>query len=124
MVTLPQVNSGSDVRFLMKVKSVLQTNNITQAEIHHQRSEVDRTYAKVTWRLIPLLFMCYVAAYLDRFSVGFARLQILADQRFSEIIYRLGLGIFFIGDFLLEVPSNIIWRKVSATTWIPRIIIA
>jgi len=46
----------------------------------------DATYAKVTWRLIPFLFICYVAAYLDRVNVGFAKLQMLSDLQFSESI--------------------------------------
>ena len=49
----------------------------------------DRTYAKVTWRLIPFLFLCYVFAYLDRVNVGFAKLQMLTDLKFSETIYGL-----------------------------------
>lgn len=55
-----------------------------------------RLYARVTRRLIPLLFACYVAAYLDRVNVGFAKLQMLSDLRFSETVYGLGAGIFFI----------------------------
>ena len=59
--------------------------------------EEDAAYARVTWRLVPLLFICYVAAYLDRVNVGFAKLQILSDLKFSESIYGLGAGVFFIG---------------------------
>ena len=70
------------------------------------------TYAKVTWRLIPFLFVCYVVAYLDRVNVGFAKLQMLGDLKFSETIYGLGAGIFFIGYFLFEVPSNIILPSI------------
>ena len=66
----------------------------------------DSAYACVTWRLVPLLFICYVAAYLDRVNVGFAKLQMLNDLKFSESIYGLGAGIFFIGYFLFEVPSG------------------
>jgi D-galactonate transporter len=82
-----------------------------------------RTYAKVTWRLIPLLFMCYVVAYLDRVNVGFAKLQMLKDLGFSETVYGLGAGIFFIGYFVFEVPSNIILHKVGARVWIARVMI-
>jgi sugar phosphate permease len=69
-------------------------------------------YARVTRRLIPVLFACYVAAYLDRVNVGFAKLQMLTDLRFSETVYGLGAGIFFIGYFLFEVPSNIMLHRV------------
>jgi D-galactonate transporter len=82
-----------------------------------------QTYAKVAWRLLPFLFLCYVAAYLDRVNVGFAKLQMLNDLQFSETIYGLGAGIFFIGYFLFEVPSNIIMHKVGARVWIGRIMI-
>jgi D-galactonate transporter len=82
-----------------------------------------KTYAKVAWRLLPFLFLCYVAAYLDRVNVGFAKLQMLNDLQFSETIYGLGAGIFFIGYFLFEVPSNIIMHKVGARVWIGRIMI-
>src|SRR5690242_17230393 len=84
----------------------------------------ERTYAKVTWRLLPLLFLCYIVAYLDRVNVGFAKLQMLADLRFSETIYGLGAGIFFIGYFLFEVPSNLILHRVGARRWIARIMIS
>lgn len=83
----------------------------------------DQTYAKVTWRLLPFLFLCYVAAYLDRVNVGFAKLQMLNDLHFSETVYGLGAGIFFIGYFLFEVPSNVIMHKVGARIWIGRIMI-
>src|ERR1700681_4987866 len=80
-------------------------------------------YSKVTWRLLPFLFLCYVAAYLDRVNVGFAKLQMLSDLKFSDTIYGLGAGIFFIGYFLFEVPSNIIMHRVGARVWIARIMI-
>src|SRR6195952_4951755 len=83
-----------------------------------------RTYSKVTWRLLPFLFICYVAAYLDRVNVGFAKLQMLSDLGFSETVYGLGAGVFFIGYFLFEVPSNIILHKVGARLWIARVMIS
>jgi D-galactonate transporter len=83
----------------------------------------DATYRKVTWRLVPFLLLCYVVAYLDRVNVGFAKLQMLNDLQFSETIYGLGAGIFFIGYFLFEVPSNVILHKVGARIWIARIMI-
>jgi D-galactonate transporter len=82
-----------------------------------------RLYARVTRRLIPLLFACYVAAYLDRVNVGFAKLQMLSDLRFSETVYGLGAGIFFIGYFLFEIPSNIILHRVGARLWIARVML-
>src|SRR5262245_32296500 len=83
-----------------------------------------RLYARVTRRLIPMLFCCYVAAYLDRVNIGFAKLQMLTDLRFSETIYGLGAGIFFIGYFLFEIPSNIILHRVGARRWIARVMLS
>ena len=67
--------------------------------------------------------LCYFCAYLDRVNVGFAKLQMMSDLQFSEAVYGLGAGIFFIGYFLCEVPSNIVLHKVGARRWIARIMI-
>lgn len=83
----------------------------------------EATYRKAGWRLIPLLLTCYIVAYLDRVNVGFAKLQMIEQLGFSEAVYGLGAGIFFIGYFLFEVPSNIILHKVGARLWIGRIMI-
>jgi D-galactonate transporter len=93
------------------------------ASPEHNLSFEESTFRKVTWRLMPLLFLCYVASYLDRVNVGFAKLQMLQDLQFSETVYGLGAGIFFIGYFLFEIPSNIILHKVGARMWIARIMI-
>jgi D-galactonate transporter len=85
--------------------------------------EEDRVYRKVTWRIIPFLMLCYLVAYLDRVNVGFAKLQMLADLQFSETVYGLGAGVFFLGYFLFEVPSNVMLHKVGARMWIARIMI-
>jgi len=83
----------------------------------------EATYRKVTWRLLPLLFFCYVLAYLDRVNVGFAKLQMQKDLGFSDTVYGIGAGVFFIGYFLFEVPSNLILQRVGARIWIARIMI-
>lgn len=91
-------------------------------------SEVDiavrkSAYRKIAFRLMPFLMLCYFCAYLDRVNVGFAKLQMMSDLQFSEAVYGLGAGIFFIGYFLCEVPSNIVLHKVGARRWIARIMI-
>lgn len=96
----------------------------TYGDVVAQADAEDRTYAKVTWRLIPFLFLCYVFAYLDRVNVGFAKLQMLADLKFSETVYGLGAGIFFIGYFIFEVPSNIALHRFGARKWIARIMLS
>lgn len=81
------------------------------------------TYRKITWRLMPFLFFCYLVAYIDRINIGFAKLQMSSDLGFSELAYGLGAGIFFIGYSIFEVPSNLILHKVGARAWIARIMI-
>ncbi len=80
-------------------------------------------YRKVTARLLPLLFACYVISYLDRVNVGFAKLQMDAALGFGDAVYGLGAGIFFVGYFLFEVPSNLILHRVGARRWIARILL-
>jgi len=82
-----------------------------------------RTYRKVAWRLIPFLFICYLVAFLDRVNVGFAKLQMAPDLQFSDAVYGFGAGIFFIGYFIFEVPSNLILERVGARVWIARIMV-
>lgn len=81
-------------------------------------------YRKVSWRLIPILLFSYIVAYLDRINIGFAKLYMLNDLHFSDTVFGLGAGIFFIGYFLFEVPSNILMSKVGARVWIARIMIS
>ena len=81
------------------------------------------TYDKVAWKLIPFLFLCYIVAFLDRVNVGFAKLQMAPDLQFTDVIYGFGAGIFFIGYFIFEVPSNVILERVGARVWIARIMI-
>ncbi|MDQ0560164.1 D-galactonate transporter [Rhizobium mesoamericanum] len=83
----------------------------------------DRAYGKVFWRIVPFLMLCYVVAYLDRVNVGFAKLEMSSELGLSEAAYGIGAGIFFIGYFLFEVPSNIIMNKVGARVWIARIML-
>ncbi|AQV97615.1 MFS transporter [Cupriavidus necator] len=87
------------------------------------RTFEDATYRKVSWRLVPFLMVCFLIAYLDRVNVGFAKLQMSQQLGFSETVYGLGAGIFFIGYFLFEVPSNLALHKFGAKIWIGRIMI-
>ena len=81
-------------------------------------------YRKVSWRIIPILLTAYILAYLDRVNIGFAKLQMLNDLHFNETIYGLGAGVFFIGYFLFEVPSNLIMSRVGARRWMARIMVS
>lgn len=81
-------------------------------------------YNKVDVRLLPFLFLCYILAYLDRVNVGFAKLQMLRDLSMSDAAFATGAGIFFIGYFFFEVPSNVFLKKFGARMWIARIMIS
>jgi MFS transporter, ACS family, tartrate transporter len=82
------------------------------------------TMRRVGRRLIPLLMLCYFAAYLDRVNVGFAALEMNKSLGISTSLFGLGSGIFFFGYFLFEVPSNLMLAKVGARRWIARILIS
>ncbi len=83
----------------------------------------DAVYQKAFWRFVPLLALCLVAAYIDRVNIGFAKLTMLDDLSFSNAVYGLGAGIFFIGYACFEVPSNVLMHKIGARAWIARIMI-
>jgi D-galactonate transporter len=72
---------------------------------------------------MPIMLVCYIVAYVDRVNVGFAKLQMLSELKFSESVYGFGAGVFFLGYFLFEVPSNLILHKVGARVWICRVLV-
>ncbi len=80
------------------------------------------TINRVAWRLVPLLMLGYFCAYLDRVNVGFAGLTMNKALGFSEAVFGFGGGVFFIGYFLAEIPSNLMLNKVGARKWIARIL--
>src|SRR5438876_5810951 len=79
--------------------------------------------SKLTRRLIPFMFLLYIVSYLDRINVGFAALQLNEALKFDPEVFGLGAGIFFIGYFLFEVPSNLILERVGARIWMARILV-
>lgn len=89
-----------------------------------QQEVLDGAYRKVTLHLIPFIFICYLFNYLDRVNVGFAKLQMLDALKWSETVYGLGAGIFFIGYVLSGVPSNLILHKIGARRVIGTLMIA
>jgi MFS family permease len=84
----------------------------------------DHLYAKVAWRLIPSLFLFFVFGYLDRVNIGFAKLDMEADLKWTESIYGFGAGMFFIGYFVFEVPSNVILYRMGARRWLACMMVA
>jgi D-galactonate transporter len=101
------------------------TNTIPAVRLLGQQasSTTEATYRKITRRLIPLLFFCYVLNYIDRINIGYAQLQMKQALDFSDAIYGLGAGVFFLGYFLLEVPSNLLLQKIGARKTMLRIML-
>jgi MFS transporter, ACS family, tartrate transporter len=89
-----------------------------------QNELVQGAVRRAMWRLLPFLGLCYLLNYLDRVNVGFAALTMNADLGLSAAAYGLGAGLFFIGYFFFEVPSNVILHKVGARIWIARIMVS
>nr|WP_230952209.1 MFS transporter [Burkholderia cepacia] len=84
-------------------------------------ADLDALYRRIGWKLMPLLLVAQVLAYLDRVNVGAAKLQMAGDLGLSDTVYGIGAGIFFVGYFLFEVPSNLMLHRVGARVWIARI---
>lgn len=82
-----------------------------------------QVYRKLDKRLLPFLISLYIVAYIDRVNIGFAKLTMSEQLGFSDSVYGLGAGIFFLGYFLFEIPSNLILQRVGAKLWIARIMI-
>ena len=85
--------------------------------------QAEQTYRKITRRLIPFLFLCYVFAFLDRVNVGIAQLDMKHDVGFSDLTYSIGAGIFFLGYVLMEVPSNLLLTKIGVKRTFSRIMV-
>jgi ACS family tartrate transporter-like MFS transporter len=84
---------------------------------------VPSTISRVIRRLVPFIFICYVIAYIDRVNIGFAASDLQRDLGLSDWAYGLGAGLFFLGYFAFEIPSNLILERVGARLWIARIMI-
>ncbi|HXW16050.1 MAG TPA: MFS transporter [Terriglobia bacterium] len=83
----------------------------------------NRTRSKISRRVLPFLCLLYLAAYLDRANVAFAKLTMTADLHFSEAVYGFGAGIFFLGYLLLEIPGALIVERWGARRWFARILV-
>ena len=81
------------------------------------------TLAKVTRRIIPFAFICYVVSYIDRVNIGFAAKELQRDLSLSDTAYGIGAGLFFLGYCLFEIPSNLILERVGARLWMARIMV-
>src|SRR5215469_4357689 len=87
-------------------------------------SQLERqTLRKISWRIVPFIMLLYFVSFIDRVNIGFASLTMNNDLGFSSAVFGFGAGIFFLGYFLFEVPSNIILDRVGARLWIARVMI-
>jgi fucose permease len=86
-------------------------------------TDLETVYQKETRKVVPLLFVCYLLAYLDRINIGYAQLQMRFELNFSDARYGLGASMFFVGYVLFEVPSNVILRKIGARKTMLRIML-
>ena len=84
-------------------------------------AEVDAIYSRIARRIMPVLMLLFVMAWMDRVNVGFARLQMLQDLGFSEAVFGFGAGIFYLGYLLFEVPSNLLLERIGARKTLARI---
>ncbi|MDD5167930.1 MAG: MFS transporter, partial [Syntrophales bacterium] len=82
-----------------------------------------RVLRRIAWRIVPFIMFLYFVAFIDRVNIGFASLTMNKDIGLSPAVYGFGAGIFFLGYFIFEVPSNLILEKVGARVWIARVMI-
>jgi sugar phosphate permease len=83
----------------------------------------ERTIRRISAKILPFFFVLYIISYIDRANIGFAKLAIVADLHFSEQVFGIGAGIFFLGYFVLKIPGALIVERWSARLWISRIMI-
>ncbi|RZL94916.1 MAG: MFS transporter [Variovorax sp.] len=87
------------------------------------QSAEDKVYRKISWRVMPIVLIAYIFAFLDRINIGYAQLQMKQDLAFSDAVYGLGAGIFFVTYLLFEVPSNLLLEKIGARLTFLRIMV-
>lgn len=98
--------------------------NPVAAHVDMPATEIDAVIRKAAWRLIPILFLAYLINFIDRVNISFAKLQMSHALGLDEVAFGVGAGMFFIGYFCFEVPSNIILERIGARRWVPIIMLA
>lgn len=89
----------------------------------HSDGSAHRIYSKIFRRIVPFLILCYVISYLDRVNIAFAKLQMQQSRGFSETVFGLGAGVFFMGYFLCGLPSNLLMLRIGPRRWIASILL-
>lgn len=107
---------------MSKISNTHSLGDATTPEI--SPSEIDAVVRKAAWRLIPILFIAYLMNFIDRTNISFAKLQMGQALGLDDVAYGIGAGMFFIGYFVFEVPSNMILEKIGARRWVPLIMVA
>ncbi len=90
-----------------------QATSLSPARVSEETEE-DAIYHKINWRIVPIILFAYILAFLDRINVGFTQLQMKQDLDFSDGVFGLGAGLFFITYLMFEVPSNLLLEKIGA----------
>ncbi|WP_120967966.1 MFS transporter [Comamonas sp. lk] len=99
------------------------TQGITPRQANADVDADNALYSKISWRILPLLLLCYMVAYLDRINIGYAQIQMKQTLDFGVAAYGFGAGLFFIGYFLFEVPSNLLLEKIGTRKTLMRIMV-
>ena len=89
-----------------------------------QQVDARKLYSKISWRLIPYIFILYILAYLDRVNVGFAAVEFTRDLHLTNTAFGLGSALYFAGQLMFDLPSNLLLQKVGPRKWIARIMIS
>lgn len=116
--------------FVNRVTDVIAINIKSRNEVLNMSNVIEQcdlersTLRKITWRIIPYVMLVYFVGFFDRINIGFAALTMNADLGFSNTVFGLGAGLFFLGYFIADVPSNIILQKVGPRIWLTRILIS
>lgn len=115
----------SDTQENYKMNEIVTTKSIEDSVAPEILSvEIDQIVRKVAWRLIPILFLAYLINFIDRINISFAKLQMSQALGLNDVAYGIGAGMFFIGYFFFEVPSNMILERIGARRWVPMIMVA
>lgn len=101
----------------------IEPQKIPAIDIKQEQGHADSAYRKILGRLLPLLMICYILAYIDRQNIGFAKLQFMEDLGFSAALYGLGGGLFYLGYAAFEVPSNMMLKRVGTRLTLLRIMV-
>jgi len=100
------------------------TNRMVSEVLRPESAVADRALRRISFRVMPFVFILYIVAFLDRVNVGYAALQMADDLGFSAEVFGFGAGIFFFGYLILEIPGSVIVERWSARKWIARIMLS